>query len=137
MALPTNVTMGSAVRAKGVLQEFQLRLAASSKKLISHERLDLSLAMAANEKAALKAAAAIATITDAEALPVIPREIEDSLTLKTCDRYRWVADGRARPTTFHVFDPQVVEDLLDRGSVDQWREDDAGVKTKKRQKTAC
>lgn len=30
--------------------------------------------------------------------------------------------GRARKITFHVFDPRVVEDILDRDLVTVWRE---------------
>ncbi|KAA3509470.1 hypothetical protein RMS29_022255 [Agrobacterium rosae] len=150
--LPAAVTMGSAVRAKGVLQEIQARLPASSKKSISLEGVDLTLAMSASEKTVFNAVATIATkvITDAGALPVIPREIEDILTIKTSERHRWLADGRlpsagtrtvrlngrARQITFHVFDPKVVEDLLDRGVVEEWRVEDAEAKAEKRQRVA-
>jgi len=68
--------------------------------------------------------------------------------LKTGERQRWLADGRlpragtrtlrlagrARQITFHVFDPKVVEDLLDRGVIDEWRVEDA--KAEKRAKAA-
>ena len=150
--LPPPVTMGSAVRAKGVLQEIQARLPAASKKLISLDGVDITLAMAASEKNAFNAAAAIATkvVTEAEALPVIPREIEDILTIKTSERHRWLADGRlpsagtrtvrlngrARQITFHVFDPKVVEDLLNRGIVEEWRVEDVEAKAEKRQRAA-
>lgn len=83
-------------------------------------------------------------------LPVIPREIQDILAIKTSERHRWLADGRlpsagtrtvrlngrARQITFHVFDPKVVEDLLDRGIVDEWRVEDAEAKAEKREKAA-
>ena len=144
--LPTTVTMGSAIRAKGVLQEIQARLPSISKKSISLDGVDLILAMAASEKAAFNVAAAIAAkvVVEAGALPVIPREIEDILTIKTSERHRWLADGRlpsagkrtvrlngrARQITFHIFDPKVVEDLLDRGAVEEWRLEDAERKLK-------
>ena len=144
--------MGSAVRAKGFLQEIQVRLTASSEKSILLEGVDLILAIAASETIAFNAAATIATqvVTEAEALPVIPREIEDILTIKTSERHRWLADGRllsagtrtvrlngrARQITFHVFDPKVVEDLLDRGAVEEWRVEDAEAKAEKRQRAA-
>ncbi len=150
--LPAAVTMGSAVRAKGILQEIQARLPAISKKSISLEGVDLTLAMAASEKTAFNAAATIAAKVMGEAitLPVIPREIEDILTIKTSERHRWLADGRlpsagtrtvrlngrARQITFHVFDLKVVEDLLDRGAVEEWRVEDAEAKAEKRQKAA-
>lgn len=150
--LPAAVTMGSAVRAKGVLQEIQARLPASLKKSMTLEGVDLTLAMSAAEKTSFNAAAAIAArvVTDAAAMPVIPREIEDILTIKTSERHRWLADGRlpsagtrtvrlngrARQITFHVFDPKVVEDLLDRGAVEEWRVEDAEAKAEKRQRAA-
>lgn len=150
--LPATVTMGSAVRAKGILQEIQSKLPSSSKKSISLEGVDLTLAMAANDKLVFNAAATIAAkvIEEAGSLPVIPREIEDILTIKTSERHRWLADGRlpsagtrtvrlngrARQITFHVFDPKIIEDLLDRGAVDEWREEDAEAKAEKRRKAA-
>jgi hypothetical protein len=150
--LPANVTMGSAVRAKGILQEIQARLPIVSKKSISLEGVDLTLAIAASEKSVFNAAAAIVAkvVSEAGALPVIPREIEDILAIKTSERHRWLADGRlpsagtrtvrlngrARRITFHVFDPKVVEDILDRNAVDQWREEDAEARAEKRQQAA-
>lgn len=70
---------------------------------------------------------------------MIPREIEDILTISTTERHRWLKDGRlpsagtrtvklpgrSKKITFHVFDPRLVEDLLDREVVDTWREEDA------------
>jgi hypothetical protein len=57
--LSAAVTMGSSVRAKGLLQEIQARLPASSKKAISLEGVDLVLAMPANEKPAFNAAVSV------------------------------------------------------------------------------
>lgn len=68
-------------------------------------------------------------LDDMETLPVIPREIEDILTITTGERRRWLEDGRlpsagtrtvklrgrARQITFHVLDPAIVVDILDRG----------------------
>lgn len=148
--LSAPVTMGSSVRAKGILQEVQARLPAISKKAISLEGVDLVLAMAAVERAAFNAAVSVVvkTMNDAPTLPVIPREIQDILGMKTSERHRWLADGRlpsagtrtvrlagrARRITFHVFDPKVVDDLLDRGAVDEWRVEDAEAKAEKRRK---
>lgn len=78
-------------------------------------------------------------IKDIASTPVIPREIEDILSISNTERRRWLADGRlpsagtrtvrltgrAKKITFHVFDPRVVEDILDRDLVDVWREEDA------------
>lgn len=146
------MTLGSAVRAKGILQEMQARLPGLLKKTISLEGNEITLAMPATEKPAFNVAAAIVSgvMVEAEKLPVIPREIQDILVIKTSERHRWLADGRlpsagtrtvrlsgrARQITFHVFDPKVVEDLLDRGAVDEWRVQDAEAKAEKRQKAA-
>ncbi|MGI2035180.1 hypothetical protein ACRQ1B_22620 [Rhizobium panacihumi] len=145
-------TLGSSVRAKGILQEIQARLPATSKKSVILEGNEITLAMPASGKAAFSAAVTVISkvMEEAETLPVIPREIEDILTIKTSERHRWLADGRlpsagtrtvrlngrARQITFHVFDPKVVEDLLDRGAVDEWREDDIEAKAEKRRRAA-
>lgn len=145
-------TLGSAVRAKGILQELQSRLPVASKKSLALDGTDIILAMPANEKVVFNAAAVVIAkaMEDVETLPVIPREIQDILTIKVGERHRWLADGRlpsagtrtvrlngrARRITFHVFDPKVVEDLLDRGAVDEWREEDAEAKTENRRKAA-
>jgi hypothetical protein len=150
--LPPAATLGSFVRAKGILQEIQARLPSALKKSIILEGSDLTLALPASDKSAFKAAEAIVAkaVQEAPSLPVIPREIEDILTIKTSERHRWLADGRlasagtrtvrlngrARQITFHVFDPRVVEDLLDRGAVDEWRVEDAEAKAEKRLKAA-
>lgn len=145
-------TLGSFVRAKGILQEIQARLPSALKKSIILEGSDLTLAMPASDKSAFKAAEAIVAkaVEEAPSLPVIPREIEDILTIKTSERHRWLADGRlqsagtrtvrlngrARQITFHVYDARAVEDLLDRGAVDEWRVEDAEAKAEKRLKAA-
>jgi hypothetical protein len=151
-SLSSAATLGSAVRAKGILQEIQAKLPTISKKSISLEGSDLTLAMPASDKAAFAAAVVVANkvLEEVETLPVIPREIQDILTIKTSERHRWLADGRlpsagtrtvrlngrARRITFHVFDPKVVEDLLDRGVVDEWREEDEEAKAEKRRRAA-
>lgn len=84
-----------------------------------------------------------------ETRAVIPREIEDILGISTTERRRWLADGRlpslgtrtmklrGRGTiTFHVFDPRLVEDILDRNLVDTWREDDAEKAAENRRRAA-
>jgi hypothetical protein len=92
----------------------------------------------------------IKELEDIESLPVIPREIEDILTISTTERRRWLEDGRlpsagtrtvklrgrARQITFHVFDPRLVEDILDRGVVEDWREDDAAAAADNRRRAA-
>lgn len=85
-----------------------------------------------------------------ENLPVIPREIQDILGISAGERHRWLKDGRlpsagtrtvrlsgrARQITFHVFDPRVVEDLLDRGIIEEWREEDIAARAENRRQAA-
>ncbi|MCO5070227.1 MAG: hypothetical protein M9944_03335 [Rhizobiaceae bacterium] len=85
-----------------------------------------------------------------EELPVIPREVEDILTIKQAERHRWLKDGRlqsagtrtvklrgrARKITFHVFDPRHIEDVLDRGLPEIWREEDALAAAENRRRGA-
>jgi hypothetical protein len=85
-----------------------------------------------------------------ESLPVIPREVEDILTISTAERHRWLKDGRlqsagtrtvklrgrARQITFHVFDPRHIEDVLDRDLQTIWREEDAMTAAENRRRAA-
>ena len=50
------MTLGSSVRAKGILQEMQARLPAASKKSISLERNEITLAMPATARNSFDAA---------------------------------------------------------------------------------
>jgi hypothetical protein len=151
-ALSTSVTLGSAMRAKGILQEIRARLPFAVRKALDLEGTVLSLAMPETSRAIFRATSASVTemLADMEALPVIPREIEDILAITTSERRRWLEDGRlpsagtrtvklrgrARQITFHVFDPAVVVDILDRGAVDEWREDDVAAAAEKRRQSA-
>jgi hypothetical protein len=139
--LTPTATLGSSVRAKGILLEIRARLPLPVRKALDIKGAVLALRMAGGAEGAFAAASTIVeqTLVDIENLPVIPREIEDILTIKTSERHRWLKDGRlhsagtrtvklrgrARQITFHVFDPRLVEDILDRDLVDTWREDDA------------
>lgn len=150
--LPPAATLGSSVRAHGILLEMRSRLPISSKKSLVLEAGELILSMPADDKTQFDAAATIVSsaMKDIENLPIIPREIQDILTIKPGERHRWLADGRlpsagtrtvrlagrARQITFHVFDPRVVEDLLDRGLVDQWRDEDIEAAAENRRKAA-
>jgi hypothetical protein len=151
-ALPSKATLGSSVRAHGILLEMRARLPASTKKSLVLESGELVLGMTADARSEFNAAAGIvsAAMKDIETLPVIPREIQDILTIKPGERHRWLADGRlpsagtrtvrlagrARQITFHVFDPKVVEELLDSGAVDEWREDDIAAAAENRRRAA-
>ena len=132
---------GSSVRAVGVFLEVRAGLPASARKALTIKSRELTLRTAtagADDFYALWAHIA-KSLEGIENLPIIPREIEDILGISSTERRRWLADGRlpsagtrtvnlrgrARKITFHVFDPRLVEDVLDRGLVDTWREEDA------------
>ena len=81
---------------------------------------------------------------------MIPREIQDILSISTTERHRWLKDGRlqsagtrtvklrgrAKKITFHVFDPRRVEEVLNEDLVSAWREDDAIAKAENRRQAA-
>ncbi len=89
-------------------------------------------------------------LVDIETLPIIPREAEDILSIKSAERHRWLKDGRlqsagirtvklrgrARKITFHVFDPRHIEDVLDRGLPEIWRDEDALAAAENRRRGA-
>jgi hypothetical protein len=150
--LPVAATLGSAVRVKGILQEIRSRLPSAVRKSLDMQASALILIMPENSKTMFRATASAISkaLEDIGSLPIIPREIEDILTIKASERKRWLEDGRlpsagtrtvrlqgrARRITFHVFDPRVVEDLLDRGAADEWREEDMATKAENRRRAA-
>ena len=149
-ALPSAATLGSSVRAKGILLEMRARLPLAMRKKLDVQAGTLQLKVPESEAKAFRAAAATvsAGLVGIESLPVIPREIEDILSIKTSERHRWLKDGRlpsagtrtvklrgrARQITFHVFDPRQVQDLLDNDQIDAWREEDAETRRENRQR---
>ena len=150
--LTTAATLGSAVRAKGILLEVRARLPFPARKLLTVEAGDIVLRVP--DDADTDLTPIIATVTKAligiDEFPVIPREVEDILSIKSAERHRWLKDGRlrsagtrtvklrgrARRITFHVFDPRHIEDLLDRDMVSIWREDDAVASAENRRRAA-
>ena len=150
--LPAAATLGSSVRARGIMLEVRARLPMALRKAIDVRAGVLVLSMPESAAAEFAVAAGIVTgvLDGIETLPVIPREIEDILDIKTSERHRWLKDGRlpsagtrtvklrgrARKITFHVFDPRRVEDLLDSGVIDDWREQDAETARQNRRRAA-
>lgn len=150
--LPVVATLGSAVRVKGILQEIRSRLPPTVRKSLDMQANALILIMPENCKTLFRATSLTISkaLEDIADLPVIPREIEDILTITASERKRWLEDGRlmssgtrtvrlqgrARRITFHVFDPRVVEDLLDRAAVDEWRDEDTPAKAENRRRAA-
>ena len=150
--LPPSSTLGSAVRIKGIFQEIKARLSPLTKKAVELDGNEIILVLPASEKLLFNAASATISdcLTQSQNFPIIPREIEDILGIKTSERKRWLEDGRlpsagtktvrlrgrAKKITFHVFDPATIADIHDRGLVDQWREDDLIAAAEKRREAA-
>jgi hypothetical protein len=132
--------MGSAVRAKGILLEMRAHLPFTERKLLHVESGALVLRVPEDDPDDHQATVDAVTLKLAgiDDLPVIPREVEDILSIKQAERHRWLKDGRlqsagtrtvklrgrARKITFHVFDPRHIEDVLDRDLPQVWREED-------------
>lgn len=147
--LSPSATLGSAVRAKGILLEIRARLPAPVRKSLDIDGVNLRLTMPQTAKTVFRSVCTVVStaLEGIDNLLIIPREIQDILTITTTERHRWLKDGRlpssgvrmvrlagrAKQITFHVFDPRLVEDLLDRGLVDTWREEDAIAAAEKRQ----
>jgi hypothetical protein len=150
--LSSAATLGSSVRARGILLEARARLPFAARKLLDVEagRLLLRIAEDSNEDVGWIAAAVDKSLEGIEAMPVIPREVEDILSISSAERHRWLKDGRlqsagtrtvklrgrARQITFHVFDPRHVEDLLDRDLPELWRAEDKQAAAENRKRAA-
>jgi hypothetical protein len=150
--LPYAATLGSSVRAAGIFLEVRARLPLAARKFLTIASRSLSLRMAVSAQKEFRAASAIVSkvLSGLDSLPVIPREIEDILSISTTERRRWLKDGRlpsagtrsvklrgrAKKVTFHVFDPRLVEDVLDRDLIATWREEDAEAAAENRRRRA-
>jgi hypothetical protein len=149
--LPYAARLGSSVRSKGIFQHVRLRLPAGARKSLTVKAGELILRLPASPEGEAWIVAASQALEGVEDRPVLPREIEDILAITSTERHRWLKDGRlpsagtktvklkgrARAITFHVFDPRMVEDLLDRDAVAEWRELDALAAAENRRQAAC
>ena len=81
--LSPSATLGSSVRAKGILLEARARLPVSVRKILTLETGMLALRKPEGIDHDLRTVVEIVakTVEGAEALPVIPREVEDILTI--------------------------------------------------------
>lgn len=145
-------TLGSSVRSRGILLEIRARLPKELKKLVDVETGAIVLRVSEDHERHARQVSAIVSkaLEGIEDMPVIPREIEDILTITSGERHRWLKDGRlesagtrtvklrgrARKITFHVFDPRYVEDVLDRDLPSLWREEDAITTAENRKRAA-
>lgn len=149
---PTAATLGSAVRARGIEREIKARLPFADRKHLAVEDGHIRLLFENGQDKRLEAAAEIvATVLDRiDALPVLPGEVEDILTISARERLKWMKDGRlksagtrtvklrgrAKAVTFHVFEPGHIEDVLDRDLSTLWRAEDAQEAAEARRRAA-
>jgi hypothetical protein len=145
-------TLASSIRKQGIFLEVRARLPVSARKALKIAGGALKLEMPLSQEMEFKAASQRVSevVQGITTLPVLPREIEDILSISTTERRRWLEDGRlpsagartvalrgrARKVTFHIFDPRVVEEVLDRDLVTEWREEDAAAAAEKRRRAA-
>lgn len=150
--LPPSATLGSAMRLKGIEREVRARLPWAVRKFAKAETGRIVLRMLKTDLDAFQDASATisTTLEGIEALPVLPREAEDILTISARKRHKWLRDGRlksigtrtvkmrgrSKAVTFHVFDPRHIEDILDRDLATGWREEDAREVTENRRRGA-
>ena len=150
--LPPSMTLGSSVRVKGIEREIRASLPGAARKCITTEAGRIALRMAESETNAFRAASATVSkmLEGIEVLPVLPREVEDILTISSRERHKWLKDGRlksigtrtvklrgrTKAVTFHVFDPRDIEDILDRDLPAIWREEDARAAAERRRRAA-
>lgn len=152
-AIPAAASLGSEIRCKGILNDIRARLPLKMRKSLVLEGRVLTLRMMEpeSEEAQRLAGMIEAALEKVEELPVIPRELEDILAIRTTERHRWLKDGRlqsagtrtvklygrAKKITFHVFNPRRVEEILNADLVESWREDDAIAAIENRRRAAA
>ncbi|MDR6830925.1 hypothetical protein J2W99_004677, partial [Bosea robiniae] len=123
--LPSSVTLGSSVRAKGIEREIKRRLPWAWRKCLKVEAGKVALDAPGADAVEFDALSAIVgeTLAGIAALPVLPSEAEDILAISSRERHKWLDDGRlqsagtktvklsrrAKAVTFHVFEPRFIE----------------------------
>jgi hypothetical protein len=150
--LPPSATLGSTVRTKGIEREIHAQLPLAARKCVTAETGCVTLRMPDSDAGEFHAVAATIakTLERIGLLPVLPREAEDILAISSSERHKWLKDGRlrsigtrtvklkgrAKAVTFHVFNPQQIEDVLDRDLPAIWRDDDAQTLARRRRRAA-
>ena len=140
------------MRTRGILLEVRARLPLAVRKHLEIDSGSLVLQVPEGDDDDYSTLVEFVTNTllGIEDLPVIPREVEDILSIKAGERHRWLKDGRlqsagtrtvklrgrTRKSTFHVFDPRHIEDVLDRDMPSLWREQDALAAAENRRRAA-
>ncbi|WP_061936989.1 hypothetical protein [Aureimonas sp. AU22] len=149
---PRAAALGSRVRAEGIVREIKGRLAFPDRKHLLVQDEIIRLTFEAGEEQRIAAASRIVqeVLDGIGALPVLPREVDDILTILPRERLKWTKDGRlrsvgtrtvklrgrAKAVTFHVFDPRHIEDVLDRDLASIWRAEDAEAAAENRRRAA-
>ncbi|MBB3937651.1 hypothetical protein [Aureimonas phyllosphaerae] len=149
---PVAAALGSRVRAQGIERELRARLAFPDRKHLAVEDGRIVLRFEADQEERLSAASRVVetVLAGVDALAVLPREVDDILTILPRERLKWLKDGRlqsagtrtvklrgrAKAVTFHVFDPRQIEDVLDRDLPALWRIEDAEALKEKRARAA-
>lgn len=150
--LPSNTTLGSSVRAKGIERELRRKLPWAARKFLTVEAAKAVLRMPdASPDEFKEAAAAIAdAIGGLTAFPVLPSEAEDILSISSRERHKWMRDGRlqsagtrtvklrgrSKTVTFHIFEPAHIEHILNSDLTEIWREEDAVAIAENRRRAA-
>ena len=151
--LPPLASLGSTVRAIGIQRELRRHLPWKMRSFLRVDGNQAVLHLPIEEKEAFSAASAkIATaIEEISAYPVLPSEVEDILGISSRERHKWMKQsrlksagtrtvkmrGRAKAVTFHVFDAQHIEDILDRDLPTIWRQEDAAMSAENRKRAAA
>ena len=137
---------------KGIEREVRRRLPWTARKCIASQAGHIVLRMPeAEPDEFIAASASVSQALDGiGALPVLPSEAEDILSISSRERHKWTKDGRltshgtrtiklrgrAKAVTFHVFDPRHIEDVLDGDLPAIWREQDAQAAAENRRRAA-
>lgn len=151
-SLPSSVTLGSSVRAKGIERELRRRLPWKIRKYLTVETGRVTLSVPDGEEGLNALTSRLdAAIKGIIELPLLPSEVEDVLTISSRERLKWLEDGRlqsagtrtvklrgrARAVTFHVFAPRQIETILDGDLTAVWREEDAIRSAENRRRAAA
>lgn len=149
---PTAAALGSSVRAEGIVREIRGRLAFPDRKHLTVQDGIIRLLFENGQEKRLEDASTIVggVLSGVETLPLLPREVDDILTILPRERLKWTRDGRlqsagtrtvklrgrAKAVTFHVFDPGPIVDILDRDLPAIWRAEDAAAAAENRRRAA-
>lgn len=149
---PVSAALGSTVRAQGIKREIEAKLPFPDRKCLTVADGRIYRHMPSGQEERLANASTIVehVLSGIDALPVLPGETDDILSILPRERLKWTKDGRlqsagtrtvklrgrGRTVTFHVFDPRHIEDVLDRGMPDIWREEDIEAAAEARRRAA-